>query len=511
MEKLKRFSFLLATVFIVVALGVKIGRPQWHLYANIGIGIGIVFFLLSLYFERADLKNFFSARSTKHGLNAAVMILLLLAIVVVANWIVSRHPLKYDTTKNKQFTLSSLTTNSLKNLKQPVKVTAFFSAQDDASRLKMKTLLDDYKSHSTKLDVRLIDPVRNLPLVRQYGVQQDRTTIIESGKQKATVTTTEEEDLTNAILQVSTNKKITIYFLAGHGEPSITDVENSGFSAVVDQLKKSNYQIEELKNFAAKPKVPDNCDALIVASPKVQLLDHEIKGVQDYLAAGGHAAILFDPRGDPSLGKLLQPYQIQAEDDIVVDESCNFPLAGPVVPCGVPKSGTPVTKEFDRNAFLFLPEAKSLSYKTPEGGKENFTVVAESTAEAWGETDKQKAVFDPGKDKKGPLTLGLIVTKSVDQKNARTKEIRFAVFGDVSFVQNQFVGWSPWNYQLFSNTVAWLTEQENLIHLPPRNERNDIMVLSSTQLNFLGIFLILLLPLAIVGTGITIWVKRKKL
>src|SRR5262245_52661568 len=120
MERLRKASFLLATLFILAALALKMFRPEWVLYRNIGAAIGGVFFLLSLYFERQSLKTFFSARATKHGINSVVMVLMVLAIVILANWIVARHPWKYDTTKNKSFSLSSLTVNSLKNLKKPV-------------------------------------------------------------------------------------------------------------------------------------------------------------------------------------------------------------------------------------------------------------------------------------------------------------------------------------------------------------------------------------------------------
>src|SRR5262249_28578911 len=143
-----QISFILAAIFIVAALVLKMTRPQWQLYANISIGVGLFFFLLSLWYERAELKNFFAARSTRYGLNSLVMILLVLALLGLANWIVSRHPLKYDTTKNKQFSLSPLTVTTLQGLKQPVKVTSFFTeAQDDGSRERMKDMLDNFKSY----------------------------------------------------------------------------------------------------------------------------------------------------------------------------------------------------------------------------------------------------------------------------------------------------------------------------------------------------------------------------
>ena len=513
MDKLQKLSFPIAAALVIAALGVKMARPEWQLYANGAVILGGIFFLISLYFERQSLKTFFSARSTRYGFNSLVMVILVLAIVCVVNWIAAQHAIKYDTTKNKQFSLSSLTVNAVKNLKKPVKITSFFSysGEDDGSRQKMKTLLDDYSSHSQLLQVKLVDPLKNMPLVRQYNVEHDKTTVVESGTQKQTVTTTEEEDLTNAILKVSSNKQVKIYFMQGHGEPGIADTDNPGLSGVVDQLRKSNYQIEEIKDFAAKPKVPDDCTALVLASPKVQMLDHEIKGIQDYLSAGGRAIVMDGPRSDASLTKVIAPYKVQPDDNVVVDENCNFPLAGPVVPCGVPQTGTPVTREFDNRSIVFFPEARSLSYTEDPTGKVSFTPVAQSTENAWGETDKEKAVFDQGKDKKGPLTLALLVTKSADAKTKRNPDTRLAIFGDVSFVQNQFVSWSPWNYQLFSNTLAWLTEQENLIHLPPRNARNDVMTLSSTQLTYIWVSLVVVLPLIVLGSGIGMWRRRKKL
>ena len=511
MEKLRKLSFPIAAVLILGALATKMARPEWKLYSNIATGLGVLFFLISLFFERQSLKGFFSARSTKYGFNSAVMILLMLAFVVIANWIIARHPLKYDATKNKTFSLSSLTINSVKNLKQPVKVTAFYTyGDDDAGRNKMKTLLDDYKKHSKLLETRVIDPMRNLPMVRQYGVERNGTTIVESGGQKTTVTTTNEEDLTNAILKVSSSKQVTIYFLQGHKEPSISDAEATGMSAVVEELKKSNYAVKELGDLSAKAKIPDDCTALIVASPSVALLDHEVKAILDYLAAGGRVLIMDDPRADVSLEKLLTPYHVQTSNDVVIDNECNFPLAGPVVPCVIPKLGTDVTREFDQRAYMFFPESKSMTYSDKEDSKATYTVVAESSDKAWGETDKEKANFEEGKDLKGPLTMGLTITKPVEGGKL-SNQTKLIIFTDVSFSQNQFVNWSPWNFRILSNSIAWLTEQENLIHLPPKKAQTETMMLSSTQMNYILLLIVIGMPLIVLGTGIAVWMKRKKL
>ena len=512
MEKFKKITFALSCLLIVAALALKMTRPEWQLYSNITAGVGVLFFLISLYFERSELKNFFTARSTRYGLNSLVMVLLVLAIVVLANWIISRHEIKWDTTKNKQFSLSDLTVNALKNLKQPVKITGFFAiSQEGEQRQKMQDLLDNYKRFSKELEIKMVDPFKDPLLTQQYGIETNGTTVFEAGKQKTTITTTDEEAVTNAILKVTSVKQQTVYFLQGHGEPSISDTENPGYSSIVEQLKKTNYAIKELKDLAASPKVPEDCSALVVSGPRVALLDQEIKAIKKYLESGGRVLVLDDYQADPSTAKIFEDYYVTAANDVVIDDRYFYPTLGPSVPFIVPKAGTPLTKDFSYQ--MFFPLTRSLDFRKPEGSSDVVTPFAESTQFSWGETDKEKAVYDEGKDKKGPLTVGVLVTRTPaakDDKNKKTPEIRLVVFGDNTFAQNAFVN-IPGNKQIFSNAVAWLTEQEGLIHIPPRNAQNDIMILTSTQLNYIAIGLIGILPLAILGTGIWVWAKRRKL
>jgi ABC-type uncharacterized transport system involved in gliding motility auxiliary subunit len=509
MKNLKQLSFVLASLFILAALGIKMSKPEWQLYANIAIGAGVFFFLLSLYFERSELMSFFSARSTRYGLNSLVMVIFVLAIVALGNWVVSRHPWKYDTTKNKQFTLSSLTINTLKSLKEPVKITAFFTeAQDGEARTTMKDLLDNYKLHSDKLDIRLVDPLKDPRLTEGYGIQNNRTTVFEVGKQKNTIATTNEEDVTNAILKVTSKGQTTVYFMQGHGEPSIGDYENGGYAGVSDDLKKANYVVNELKDLAATAKIPTDCDVLIVPGPKVAFSDAELKALREYLAGGGRMLALDDPQSDPSLQKLLSDYHVTGNADVVVDDHYFLPMSSPAIPLIRGAEGTPLTKEFSYP--MFFPLTRSLSYDDKDAQGLTFTPVAQSTPDSWGETDKEKAEFEEGKDKKGPLTVGLTVTKPVSDADKRTSEMRLVVFGDMNFVENAFTG-VPGNKQMFSNAIAWLSEQENLIHLPPRNTSSDVMLLSSSQFNYIALLSVIILPAAVLAVGITVWVKRKKL
>ena len=58
------------------------------------------------------------ARQTKYGAYAAVYILVVLAIIVVANMLADRYNKSYDTTSNQRYSLSDQTKKVISGLKQ---------------------------------------------------------------------------------------------------------------------------------------------------------------------------------------------------------------------------------------------------------------------------------------------------------------------------------------------------------------------------------------------------------
>ena len=73
-------------------------------------------------------------------------------------------------------------------------------------------------------------------------METNGTTVLEAGRERSSaIPPANEEDLTNAILKVTSKKQPTVYFMSGHGEPQIIGMDVLDISAIADQLKKSNY------------------------------------------------------------------------------------------------------------------------------------------------------------------------------------------------------------------------------------------------------------------------------
>src|SRR4029077_12177825 len=97
------------------------------------------------------------ARQTQYTAYVGVYVLVVLAVLAAGNFLANRYDKSYDSTANKQFSLSDQTIKQVKGLKNDVKVYYF----DDTARFpQARDLLDRYSSLSPKLHVEFVDPVK---------------------------------------------------------------------------------------------------------------------------------------------------------------------------------------------------------------------------------------------------------------------------------------------------------------------------------------------------------------
>jgi ABC-type uncharacterized transport system involved in gliding motility auxiliary subunit len=63
---------------------------------------------------------------------------------------------------------------------------------------------------------------------------------------------------------------------------------------------------------------------------------------------------------------------------------------------------------------------------------------------------------------------------------------------------------------MFMNTVNWLTAQENLIAIRPREPGDSRLTITPQQMNAVWWFSVLLMPAMIVLAGIYAWTRRRR-
>jgi ABC-type uncharacterized transport system involved in gliding motility auxiliary subunit len=96
-----------------------------------------------------------------------------------------------------------------------------------------------------------------------------------------------------------------------------------------------------------------------------------------------------------------------------------------------------------------------------------------------------------------------------ESADAPKPETRVAVVGDSDFGSNGVLGIQG-NRDLFMNIVGWLSQQENLISIRPREASDRRITLTATQQNWIVATAMLFVPAGVFGAGILTWLRRRR-
>src|SRR5690348_11235789 len=183
--------------------------------------------------------NWLKARQTKYGAYLAVYLIVIIAVLGIANWLASTHVKTIDTTSSKKYSLSDQTKKVVQNLKADVNI-KYFDQQKNFGTA--KDLLDRYNTLSSKLHVEYIDPDKKPSVAKSMGVKNyGATYILANGKTEEAKSVTEEE-VTGALVRALKGGQRTVCFVSGSGEHAIDNTERNGYSNVKEALEKNNYK-----------------------------------------------------------------------------------------------------------------------------------------------------------------------------------------------------------------------------------------------------------------------------
>ena len=236
-------------------------------------------------------SQWLKARQTKYAAYATTYVLVILAIVVVANFLANRYEKSYDATSNKRYSLSDETKKIVDGLKQPATITYFDQSRHFNTG---KDLLDEYANLSPKVKVKYVDPDKDPELARAAGIRSYGTATVQVGDRTETATDMTEEGITGAFIRDIKGNTRTVCFLAGSGEHQIDDSSRDGESHLKDLLAKDSYQTQSI-DLVQKAEVPADCTAIVIAGPTHNYELPEVDAIKTYVENGGRALVMLDP------------------------------------------------------------------------------------------------------------------------------------------------------------------------------------------------------------------------
>jgi ABC-type uncharacterized transport system involved in gliding motility auxiliary subunit len=456
------------------------------------------------------------ARQTRYSAYAAVYIIIVLAALVLANYLGNNYNKSYDSTANKQFSLSDQTVKVLKNLQQPVTISYFDRQSNFSGAGGAKDLLDRYAAQSNKVHVNYIDPVKKPELAKAAAVRTTGTIVVETAGRRQEAKGLTEEDVTGAMIRAVKGSERNVCIVQGTGEHRLDDSDAGGFSILKELLERNNYKTQTL-NLLQKPEIGKECTVLIVGGPKLDYIQPAVDAIKKYVEGGGRALFALDPplqlKGD-SIGEnklltdQLAAWGVTPDKDLVVDLNPVNRLFGfsAAVVLITQYESQPIVREMKEEATAF-PLSRSLDTKSAD--KTSVDKLFQTSQDSFGTPNLNSPSVNPDdpKNKKGPLTLGAAATYNNGQQGNNG---RFVVVGSSSWIQNSILGSRNFgNRDLFLNTVNWLSSDEDLISIRPKEPEDRRLTLSLRQMRLLFYSSVIVLPLIVVGAGLGVWWRRR--
>jgi len=455
--------------------------------------------------------EFLKARQTKYAAYAATYIAVVLAILAAGNVLANRYDKSFDATSNKRYSLSDQTVKIVKGLKQDATITYF----DQASRFQSaKDQLDLYANLSPKVHVEYVDPDKKPQLAREAGIKNYGTTIVQVGANKQEAKSVTEEGITGAFIRDLKNKTRTVCFVSGSGEHQIDDSDRNGYSRLKDLLGKDNYDAKSI-NLLQKAEVPGDCTVLVVGGPSGDYQQPEVDAVKKYVEDGGRALFLLDPplkmgrseiADNDALMGLLTTWGVTPDKDLILDMNPIGQLAGlgPEVALVTGYESHAIVREMKGSATGF-PLSRSLDVKN--GAKTTVEKLFSSSDSSLATNKLNSPNVDPNdpKNKKGPLTLAAAGTYNTGKENSQG---RFVVVGSSGWAANRFLGFNG-NRDFALNTMNWLSSDEDLISIRPKEPEDRRITLTRAQMNWVRTVSQFILPLIVVFAGVSVWWRRR--
>jgi ABC-type uncharacterized transport system involved in gliding motility auxiliary subunit len=456
-------------------------------------------------------SQWLKARQTKYGAYAGIYLLVVLAILVLVNFLANRYNKSFDTTSNKRYSLSEQTQKILKGLKQNATITYY----NQSTRFQEgKDLLDEYANVSPKIHIAYVDPDKSPELARAAGIRNFGTAVVQVGAKKENAKDMTEEGITGAFIRDLKGTTRTVCFVTGSGEHQIDNTERDGLSHFKDLVARDEYQSKSI-DLLQTAQVPADCTTVVIAGPTHDYQQPEVDAIKSDVEGGGRAFFMLDPpiqfgssaiATNDALTNVLASWGVTLDKNMILDLNPVGQLAGlgPQVVLVTTYASQPIVSDM-RGSAVGIPLSRSAEIK--DTGKTSVQKLFDSSGTSLATSNlssPEVSVNDP-QNRKGPFTIAAAGTYNTGKPNS---EGRFVVIGSSSWAANRFLAFNG-NGDLALNAVNWLSSDEDLISIRPKPPEDRRITMTRAQLILVRTVSQFVLPLIVVIAGTMVWWKRR--
>ncbi len=501
----------------------------------------------------------------RQALVSGTWIAVLVAGVLVLNYVSSGYHGRWDVTSEKRFTLSDSTRSLLRGLDRDVVLTFFprrtagGEEHSRHNRRAIKDLLREYAARSESVSFRIL-PAEHWPdriehLAETYNL--DERTLSErepvlvtlpaagshrliqfqqlralraAGDEKPSGVTVSfsraERHLTAALYSLIRDQRRVVCFTTGHGErvvdPDSTNPSLRGFHSIAHVLREQEgFRVRTIDLSQEKLNASD-VDVLVIADPEKSFSKKEQKRVDRYLSSGGSVVLLVEPWMKIGLDPVLSRFGIRVTDQRLMspgqgvssllgairfnDYAEDHPVTAPLRSTGLP---------------VFMRSVRILEKRDPSTATEEAIELLRSGPGSWGESSREavrRRTSSASVNPRGPFPVALASSKSQTSSGVSgasgQQPSRLVVFGDADWLSNRTLESlrrraNAGNLDLFLNTVRWLTGLTEEIRVSPSVHHNRIVLVTREQAGAIFTLVVILVPGFFCVLGVSVWWFRR--
>ena len=441
----------------------------------------------------------------------SAFVVLLLTATALLSWVAREYRAQWDVTANARNTLAQSSQDTLRQLEDPISVTAYAIAQDGSGNLHklIQEKLRPWQRVKSDISLTLVDPRDDPKRANAAGLRSPNELVIEYKKRTEHLPLGEfnEQNFVNVLIRLSRTSNAVVYWLDGHGERKLDGVANHDLGEFGRQLQLKGYKLSSL-NLSIAQDVPRNAAALIIASPQTDLQEAEVATIRRHVEAGGNLLWLIDPEPLRGLEPIAEWLGLVLTPGTVIDTAVKPRSGPPILAVGSNYARHPVTGAFRLNTLF--PGSRQIGTVEPserEGWR--ITPLIEVAQRGWVETGKldDKAVFDKDRDFPGPVNVATAFERTTNG-TAGDRQQRVIVVGNGNFLSNAFLG-NGGNLQLGVALLSWLSGDDKFVSIPPRPAADVQINIDQMTLYLIAFTFLLVLPLAFAITGVVVWWRRR--
>lgn len=471
----------------------------------------------------------FSKKMIGTGAFSAGMIVVMCAICVVVNLVLTALPAKYtsiDCSATKLYSLTGDTKDRVSKLDEDITIYVLNSKKSKDA--KIDETINRYKDFSSHIKVKYVDPATSPKFYQDYTDTTPTTNslIIESKNRSKVIDYNDiyeydsssyyygyqsqssitgydaEGQITSAIEYVTmdADELPVIYQITGHNETEI----GSNFQSVVS---KANANLKSLELFNEE-KVPEDATAIIINSPTVDFNEEDAQKVIDYLNGGGKALIVGCYAYNDELtnfNKILAAYNVSFKTGVVAENDSSKYYQNPLYL--LPTVETTDYTSDATDGYVFLAGSCAINY--PEDTDDVTYTKLLSTSDSavlkkdWKNITTSKA---EDADENGPFTTGLAVNDS-------STGASIVVFGTPYVVDDSYDNAvSGNNADMFKDVITSMTGNVELASsvILVKDYTLSNITINTLQAVVTGLIIMIAVPILLIIIGIVVWAMRRK-